>query len=241
MNIKFAFLLISFVLLSGCASNMPPYNPTEIVEHIPDIGKITKTSIGNTLLIYKIEKTYDVLILEDVIDVRNCLFRVRIPEPFAVAMHYNKQGQMVYGAPHVSYGGMTSQTRESPTTDPKRSHQDFWEKKSGLYMHEPHYMYGGGCGGQQEVNVKVTKSNMAINSEPEFLQELIYSGRTGNNIKFLYREYKSGLARGAFSQEVQYDVSISNTIKFKEAEIEVIEATNMDLTYKVNAHFKSIR
>ncbi|CAN0578165.1 unnamed protein product, partial [Laminaria digitata] len=75
---------------------------------------------------------------------------------------------------------------------------------------------------------------------PDFVQELIYSGRVGDTIKFLYREFGSGYIRAAYSQEAQYDLSISNIIKFKDAEIEVIEATNSKLVYRVITHFTDL-
>ena len=41
------------------------------------------------------------------------------------------------------------------------------------------------------------------------------------------------MARSAFSQEVQYDLEESNVIGFKSVRIEVIEATNSRIQYKV--------
>ena len=41
------------------------------------------------------------------------------------------------------------------------------------------------------------------------------------------------MARSAFTQEVQYDLKESKIIGFKNVRIEVIEATNSSITYKV--------
>ena len=70
-----------------------------------------------------------------------------------------------------------------------------------------------------------------------FSQQFIYNGRVNNEIKFIYREFSSNLNRGSFQQEVQYDLNQSNIIGFKELKIEIIEATNQSVTYKVINNF----
>jgi hypothetical protein len=70
-----------------------------------------------------------------------------------------------------------------------------------------------------------------------FRQQIIYNGRVGNNLKFIYREFSNNQARAPFTQEVQYDLTESSTIGFKGVRIEVIEASNTQLEYKVLSHF----
>ena len=75
--------------------------------------------------------------------------------------------------------------------------------------------------------------------------ELIYSGKAGNVIKIVYREYSNDYARPAFSQELQYDLSETKTLKFRKTTIQVIAATNQEITFKVlespNFRFKQGR
>ena len=75
--------------------------------------------------------------------------------------------------------------------------------------------------------------------------ELIYSGKAGNVIKIVYREYSNDYARPAFSQELQYDLSETKLLKFKKTTIEVMSATNQEITFKVldspNLRFKQGR
>jgi hypothetical protein len=70
-----------------------------------------------------------------------------------------------------------------------------------------------------------------------FKQEFIYNGRVGNALKFIYREYIDDLARPAFTQDLQYDLSESKTIGFRGLRIEVITATNTNIEYKVISQF----
>jgi len=72
---------------------------------------------------------------------------------------------------------------------------------------------------------------------PSFEQELIYNGKTNNSVKFLYRELKNNLMRDSFSQEVQYDLKDGAVIGFKGVRIEIVEATNLHLKYRVLKSF----
>lgn len=70
-----------------------------------------------------------------------------------------------------------------------------------------------------------------------FRQQLIYNGRVDNNVRFIYREFSNDMARGSFTQEIQYDFSESKTIGFKGVRIEIINASNTQIEYKVQSHF----
>ena len=70
-----------------------------------------------------------------------------------------------------------------------------------------------------------------------FQQTLIYTGREKNIVKFTYREFKDNFARPDFTIDVQYDLSMSKDISFKNARIEIIDATNNSITYKVLKNF----
>lgn len=69
-------------------------------------------------------------------------------------------------------------------------------------------------------------------------QTLLYSGRIGSRITLGYREFANDIARPAFSNDVAYDLNESMILGYKGARIEVIKATNTEITYKVIAGFK---
>ena len=73
--------------------------------------------------------------------------------------------------------------------------------------------------------------------QTSFKQKFIYNGRVDNAVKFIYREFDEGVNRSTFQQDLQYDLSESNIIGFKELRLEVIEATNQNITYKVLNNF----
>jgi hypothetical protein len=89
---------------------------------------------------------------------------------------------------------------------------------------------------------KVTDARLTTvfaTDENSFQQTLIYSGRVGNKINIGYREFSGNTARPAFNNDVEYDLSESKLIGYRGAELEVIEATNRSITYRVIRNFNA--
>jgi hypothetical protein len=89
------------------------------------------------------------------------------------------------------------------------------------------------CGEIKYTIDRTTQINRAY-----FQQTLIYSGKIGTKITLGYRESSGDLARPAFNNDVSYDLSESKILGYKGARLEVINATNTEITYKVIADFK---
>jgi len=75
----------------------------------------------------------------------------------------------------------------------------------------------------------------SYNEGKGFKLELLYQGLSDNNIQVSYREFQNNMARPAFTQDVKYQLNKDGKtiIGFKGARIEVFEATNVELKYKV--------
>lgn len=70
-----------------------------------------------------------------------------------------------------------------------------------------------------------------------FQQTLIYSGRVGDKINISYREFNNDIARPAFYNNVEYELSSSSTIGYKGALLEITDADNSSITYKLIRNF----
>lgn len=70
--------------------------------------------------------------------------------------------------------------------------------------------------------------------------ELLYSGRSSDEIGISYREYTNlvggQLARPAFYQELKYDLSRGMRITFRDTVIEILDANNSGVTFRVVSH-----
>lgn len=77
----------------------------------------------------------------------------------------------------------------------------------------------------------------AISSADSFQQTLIYNGRVGSKINVAYREFSNNVARPAFNNSVEYDLSESTTVGYKGAELEILEATNQHIRFRLLRNF----
>ena len=84
------------------------------------------------------------------------------------------------------------------------------------------------------------KRNITVASDNSFQQTLIYSGKVGSKINIGYREFSSNVARPAFNNDVEYDLNESKTIGYKGALLEVIDANNQSIKYKVLKNFNKV-
>jgi hypothetical protein len=69
-------------------------------------------------------------------------------------------------------------------------------------------------------------------------RELVYLGQSGETLRFKYREYYDNLVRAAFSNDLTYNIAEDNVIGFRGARIEIIDASNTELTYLIRRHME---
>lgn len=90
-----------------------------------------------------------------------------------------------------------------------------------------------------ENHKQFTYKKVSVTNQDGFQQTLIYNGKVGNKINIGYREYNDDMARPAFSNNAEYDLSRSTVIRYKGAVIEVLQATNQHIKYKVISNFNT--
>ena len=83
----------------------------------------------------------------------------------------------------------------------------------------------------------VEDSETFIFRQNSFQQTLEYAGRSNDILKFNYSEFTNGFARQAFTREFQVDLSEGNIAAYKGAIIEILDATNVQIKYKVIRNF----
>jgi hypothetical protein len=66
-----------------------------------------------------------------------------------------------------------------------------------------------------------------------FRQTLTYLGHDSNKIRVLYQEFTNEMIKDKFSLEIEYDLSEGPTFGFRGARIEVLNADNRSLEYRV--------
>jgi len=74
---------------------------------------------------------------------------------------------------------------------------------------------------------------IATDDPTNFRQQLLYQGRSGSTIRLSYREFVGDLARPAFTQDLTFDIADDPVVGVKGARLEVVEATNVSITYRL--------
>ena len=87
-------------------------------------------------------------------------------------------------------------------------------------------------------NADFSRERMTSVSKSSLQQTLLYGGRIGDRINIAYREFKESMARPAFNHEAEYDLSESRVIGYRGASLEVIEADNNHIKYRVLRNFR---
>ncbi len=98
-------------------------------------------------------------------------------------------------------------------------------------------------GGRSAPHLKAAYEKEWRPSKEGFRRELLYLGAGGGVLRLTYREFVDDFARPAFTQEATYDLAAAGTtrVTFRGAEIEILEAGNSGIRYRVLSGFKAER
>lgn len=213
-------MLLAFLLLlpmAGCTS--VSYNGSRtLVDKVsyPEIGKVVTAQVGE----HMVEKGS--LVKEKVLRVNRTI------DGWAYDIPAKSYQQIGHDAQDGFYEA-TGVTR-NPFADPFKALAV--PKKSGSEICVVTVFGIKSCyEGDYEI---ISRISTSVDS---FQQTLIYNGRVGDKINIGYREFSNNVARPAFSNEVEYDLSASDRIGYKGASIEVIEAGNSSITYRLLESF----
>lgn len=67
----------------------------------------------------------------------------------------------------------------------------------------------------------------------QLTQMVFYGGITGSTLKLSYQEFSYQISRPTFTQDLQYDLAKSRTIKFRDITMQIDSADNSTITYRV--------
>jgi len=232
--INLLFLLFLILHITGCTIK----NELELIQN-PKLGIVNTQEIGNNLY----EKLYVRTSNEKFVQIKNNVILPNeiIKAPFIINNllnhHINKDWK--YSCIHRPVGilGASSYLCLYDTNNDLKfdkyefkpysnnfisNDKDSSENKYENLIENVPYTY----------EVKVL-DNFTV--EESFKYIALYQGKNKNKIKISYREYLNNMARPSFTQDIEYELeeNASTIIGFKGLRIEVLKATNFDITYKV--------
>jgi len=230
MTKHFIFLCLSAVLLlQGCASQKFNYRPVLVDVSEPEINVVSQRTVGEEMLKQGKFTVLDMLKVET---------SIRVSRGYTVEPGLFRFTGSDETANYYQIGGMG----EESGTISKAFLADHY--KSLMLKRDPQELCvitvfnAYVC--TEEVNQAVMLVQRPTLFENSLQQTLVYNGRVGNKISIGYREFSNNVARPAFSNNVEYDIYDSKIIGYKSAEIEVLEATNRYIKYRVIKNFNSL-
>lgn len=226
----FCYLMCVAFGTSGCASTTPNVAPKITDVDIPQIGKINTIEVGESAVQKARVYAYDAYeLLEEIKHVGSGMevgYTIILKPGIYAATRKEKK--------YVSYIAVDDLVEScgfglcSPVSGGFRIAAEtgevtaFETMNASVKLREP---------------PNWLRTTHASIDEPSFRQELIYNGRSGSTVRFLYREFSRDMIRPAFSQELTYDLDGGAEIGFRGVRIEILDATNISLTYRVNKSF----
>ena len=237
-------LLVIFALIGGCTTvdPLPIISPEPgKVEKIlfPALGDISTAQLGDRLVAEGYRKTEKVLTISNPVSFigdGNCKTTLngRQTKPMVRMMPSNlsEETPASLGQLDQCFGGFTGTFANTRQTE-----------LIVCFDGSNFYQTCAVTGFKNWHKVPLTSGSLEIPKErtsetqPSFVQELTYNGRVQDQLKFVYREFTDSMIRPGFTQEAQYDISTDNVIGFKRLRIEILEATNLDIKYRVLKHF----
>jgi len=211
---QFIFLCLGLFLLTGCGTMTVPVDPQKENSDYPPLDQISSAEVGETmvrqanLLLYKGFKFTN----------KHVYYRpfTDIPASFfgkndLFLLNINGSGEEVYC-------GLLRNADLKRTLKICRNEEFF--KDDEFKQSQP------------------IKGEYALVDVENFQRSLIYTGKSKDVIYISYREFKNDMARPAFTQDLTFDTSDDKIFGIKGARIELFEATNSYIKYKLLSRFK---
>ncbi|MBT4348186.1 MAG: hypothetical protein HN753_00940 [Methylococcales bacterium] len=212
-------LLSASIIMVGCAPNVRPVQSESVVVNVPKVGYEKTGELGGTLVSKIIKTEIEAIKVNNSVD---CCLALTFQAGTYVAIWEDNRG-IYYGSPNnvlVKFSGKRQNGGYVVPFGSRSSQQNVAVWQGALPTLRPTAKVS------TDSYITFTRGKVTKTNEPFFKQELIYNGKSGSNIKFLYRELADNMMRASFSQDIQYDLNESNVIGFKGSRIKVIEASN---------------
>ncbi len=221
------FVLSIVAGLTGCAT--PKYNYAPKTENIsePPLNTVVTVQVGDHMARQGSITEHDAILVKSPITVGAFSAYTLTPG------YFKKTGEDEGAEYYIPYTGKDAGTiSKNPISDPWKSieYSKSVNEIGIITVFNLHVMVPADG---------VSRVKKSFESDDSFQQTLIYSGKVGNKIRLGYREFSNNLARPAFNNDVEYDLNESNVVGYKGARIEIIEANNQYIKYKLLQNFKS--
>jgi len=186
-------LLCATVIVVGCAPNVRPVQSESVVINIPKVDQEKTGELGDTLVSKTIKTEIEAIKVNNSVDF--ALSFTALPGTYA-AMWEDNTG-VYYGAPNNLINSIGGRKWAGGYLIPFGSKSS--QKNVTVWVSQGQHFPPSG-NNPTDSYITFTRGKVIATGMPFFKQELIYNGKSGSNIKFLYREfYAQGVLRSGSS------------------------------------------
>lgn len=224
MNLRVLLVSLSTIVLVGCAAPKHNYAPETINISEPPIGSIAEKQVGEEMLQQGRYREHDALQVHAPLK-RGWTYTI-IPGYF-LKTGSDKEGDFyrIGGA-----GEEAGRVEKTPSSENLIALMVKNDNTLCLISASNVAVCGGPVASFEKVKRPVTVADSVQRT-------LIYNGRVGEKINIGYREFSGNSARPAFNNNVEYDLSESKEIAYRGAKLEILDATNRSIKYRVISNF----
>lgn len=224
---KLLGLTLMALLVSGCTTPARNYVPQTKEISIPPLNTTTTTYVGEDMVRQGIDASIDAIHFNQAVEIGS-IGVYTIPAGDYVKIGEDSKSEFFSNVERSSGAIVPNRFM---VNDPTQSIQ--LKKNDEICIVT---IYGAT---KCDTGKPYSKVKFQTEQQSVFQQTLIYNGKVGNKINIGYREFQGGLARAAFSNEVEYDLSESKTIRYKGAVLDILEANNQSITFKLTRNFNT--
>ena len=217
------------VTLYSCSVQKTKVIPKSVTSYSPDLNKLSNSEIGMALIWKENGQKYDAIEITKEFEIKLDYIseKIEFGEVFINRLNTNKY-DLYSNSSDSKFGIAIPLNGENPLIYTTSNYDGIYTNsfsESGINFIRP------------KERIEYIQTKVPVEEKEYYKQEFIYNGRVGDGLKFIYREYVNDYARPAFTQDVQYDLKDSNIIGFRGLRIEVLNATNTNIEYKVLSYF----
>lgn len=224
-------LLLVGLVLAGCTSTKMNYRPIAEQISFPSTNQPTSVAVGEEMIKQGTSTETKGILLGDVNNINNYKFSdgfyPQIGEDEKYTYHSFQMGPGLNGIGGLQYvAGLLGPSNDAISLRATKGSGELCvDRLFGNKFCDTEHGY--------------ERTSRSFVSENNFQQMLIYNGRVGDRVKIGYREFSGNIARPAFSNEVEYDLSQSFEVTYRGARIRIIDANNERIQYVVLSNFNA--
>ena len=220
---------ILLIALCGCV-NAPPVDYPETVVDKPALNRSETAELGGTVLEKGKYRIADALISENDIAFECGLLKARWTMPAGILIAQQRDANSTYyfssrTTVHDALGDVVSPRGAALNV------------KNGNLSDIQAVLLPNGISCSLPSAPMLKSTQVPFLDATGFRLELVYGGRSGDMLKFQYREVSGDSTQPRVNQDFEWNLKDGMTVTFHGARIEVFGATNAQLNYEVMSSF----